>query len=431
MSTNDPNANRPGYKETKVGWIPEEWEARPLQKLTTGSELGGNYTGSLSETGTPLIKMGNMVRGSIDLRKLERLSPKCDPNPRDFLSCGDFLFNTRNTLELVGKTCLWRGELERAVFNSNILRVRFDSTRVESTEFACRAFNTQYALRQLRSFAIGTTSVAAIYWRDLQRFLLILPPLPEQQKIAAILSTCDAVIEKTTELIQAKQRQKKTLMQQLLTGKKRLPGFEGEWREVRLSEVSNRLTQVADNPSGYPVLSITAGRGFVSQEDKFSRVIAGKQVENYVLLTRGQFSYNKGNSYRYPQGCVYRLEEYDEGLVPNVFYSFATNDTLVESEFLKQYFLAGLHNKDLYRWINSGVRNNGLLNLNSGDFFNLPIRLPDLAEQKAIGNILKNADSEIVHLEQKLAALKQQKKALMQKLLTGQVRVPVDGGSRT
>ena len=233
------------------------------------------------------------------------------------------------------------------------------------------------------------------------------------------------MIEKTAALIEAKKRQKRALMQQLLTGRKRLSGFEGEWAMVTLSQICKRLSGTAENPKDYPVLSITAGRGFVSQADKFSRIIAGKQVEKYVILKRGEFSYNKGNSYRYPQGCVYRLSEYEEGLVPNVFYSFRLAEKRADAEFIKQYFLAGFHNRDLYRWINSGVRNNGLLNLNAADFFKLPIQIPSLAEQKEIGEVLRHSDLEIVAIEKKQAALKQQKKSLMQKLLTGQIRVKV------
>jgi len=252
-----------------------------------------------------------------------------------------------------------------------------------------------------------------------------LPPLPEQDKIAEILSTWDDAIEQTRDLITAKKQQKKALMQQLLTGKKRLPGFAGEWETNRLSSLVTRIKETADDPSQYPVLSITAGTGFVSQADKFSRVIAGKHIEKYILLRRGEFSYNKGNSYRYPQGCVYQLHEYDEGLVPSVFYSFRLKPKKIHDAFLKHYFSAGLHNPQLYRWINTGVRNNGLLNLNAADFFNMAIALPQIEEQRAIATVLDTADKEIQSLESKLDALQKQKKGLMQRLLTGQVRVKV------
>jgi type I restriction enzyme S subunit len=247
--------------------------------------------------------------------------------------------------------------------------------------------------------------------------------LQEQKKIAEILSTWDVAIEKTNGLIAAKKEHKKALMQQLIPGKRRLPGFEGKWQPTRLSAISERITATVESPAGYDVLSITAGAGFVSQADKFSRVIAGKHIENYILLKRGEFSYNKGNSYRFPQGCVYQLNEYDEGLVPDVFYSFRLKPTKAFDGFIRQYFFAGLHNEQLRRLVNTGVRNNGLLNLSATDFFNIKIRLPELAEQRAIADVLTTADREVASLEAKLAALKEQKKGLMQKLLTGEIRV--------
>jgi len=230
---------------------------------------------------------------------------------------------------------------------------------------------------------------------DVDHLKIPLPPLPEQNKIAEILSTWDEGIEQTRQLIAAAKRRKKALMQKLLTGKKRLMGFKAKWTPKRLSVITERITNTTEHPENYPVLSITAGTGFVSQADKFSRVIAGKHIENYVLLKRGEFSYNKGNSYRYPQGCVYQLHEYDEGLVPDVFYSFRLNPACAHDGFIKQFFIAGLHNRPLYRCVNTGVRNNGLLNLNASDFFNLEVVLPDLDEQRAIAAVLAAAAEEI------------------------------------
>ncbi len=147
-----------------------------------------------------------------------------------------------------------------------------------------------------------------------------------------------------------------------------------------------------------------------------------------MLLRRGEFSYNKGNSFRYPQGCAYRLCEYEAGLVPDVFFSFRANTEAVVPEFLEQFFLADLHGEQLRRWVNTGVRNNGLLNLNADDFFNLRVSLPDVGEQSAIAAVLATADEDIRFLQTKRAALERQKKGLMQKLLTGEVRVKTRGG---
>jgi type I restriction enzyme S subunit len=415
----DRNKNKPGYKETKAGWMPSDWQCRTLDSIAT------RLTGHTPDNNVPEYWNGGVKWVSLaDSDRLDRgLILSTDKEISDLgikhSSARRLPYGTVVLLRdaSVGKV----GILAQEMAVSQHFVAWVCGGELENR------YLYYWLLSQRRLFvrvAVGTT-IVTIGMPFFAKLTVPVPPLPEQIEIADILTTCDEVIEKTSALINSKKQQKKTLMHQLLTGKKRLPRFEGEWTKVVLANLCTRLKEVAENPDGYPVLSITARTGFVSQEDKFSRVIAGKQVENYVVLKRGDFAYNKGNSYLYPQGCVYQLSEYDEGLVPNVFYSFRLDEACADADFIKQYFLAGLHNKDLYRWINSGVRNNGLLNLNASDFFKLPISLPPLPEQKAIGNVFREADTEIRALDAKLKSLKQQKKALMQKLLTGQVRVKV------
>ena len=423
----DANEKRPGYKHTKVGWIPNEWDLCVASDytpyVTSGSRGWADY---YSDKGDLFLRIANLRRESplpdLSNRKNVALPPNLQEGKRTCLRDGDLVVSITADLGIIGYVS--SSFPSPAYISQHLALLRFpDKAKINRLYCA-------YALcsERLRNHFVRITdqgAKAGLNLEAIRSLPIISPPVAEQNRIAEILSTCDVRIEKTSAIIQAKQKQKKALMQQLLTGKKRLPRFTSDWSEVLLNQICNRLTTVADDPNGYPVLSITAGTGFVSQEDKFSRVIAGKQVENYVLLKRGEFAYNKGNSYRFPQGCVYQLTEYDEGLVPNVFYSFRLNERRAAPEFIKQYFLAGLHNKDLYRWINSGVRNNGLLNLSASDFFKLPIKLPSLEEQHAIGDALRTADEELRSLNDKLAALKEQKKALMQKLLTGQVRVKI------
>ena len=257
------------------------------------------------------------------------------------------------------------------------------------------------------------------------RFLkskIVLPPLLEQQKIAAILTTQDKIIELKEKLLAEKQQQKKYLMQQLLTGKKRLPGFSGEWSMQPLSQLSKAITKKTADEQ-YEVLSISAGIGFVNQCEKFGKQIAGEQYKNYIVISRGDFSYNKGNSKKYPQGCIYPLESRECAAVPNVFISFTMQKNKCFWKYYKYLFENGWLNKQLYRLINSGVRNDGLLNLSDKEFFNCFVPAPPFNEQTAIAEILSTADHEIGLLQKDIEQEKQKKKALMQLLLTGIVRV--------
>jgi len=261
-----------------------------------------------------------------------------------------------------------------------------------------------------------------MYFDKLKKLKVCLPSLPEQDKIAEILSTQDKVIELKEKRIAEKQRQKKYLMQQLLTGKQRLPGFSEEWRKCTIHSVSQPITQKAGSDH-YEILSISAGIGFVSQSEKFGKEIAGEQYKNYTVIMVEDFSYNKGNSKRYPQGCIYPLEDRKCAAVPNVFISFRLDKKICSYKYYKFLFENGQLNKQLYRLINSGVRNDGLLNLYDGDFYNCSIPLPPINEQKVISDILWSIDHELTLLQKGLEAEKQKKKALMQLLLTGIVRV--------
>lgn len=308
---------------------------------------------------------------------------------------------------------------------SNCIDLVFARPRQDlvDSRFLCSFFNSSFG----RSQALGMQNGLAqkhLNVGSVAEMLVPLPPLPEQQKIADILGTWDEALEKLDALIAAKDRRKQALMQQLLTGQRRLPRCSEPWRWLPLDEVCERVDRKA--PAGVArVLSITAGVGFQDQREKFSRVIAGRNIENYIHLKRGEFSYNKGNSNLYPQGCVYRLEEYDDGAVPNVWVSFAVKTKEVESDFLKQYFLAGGHNHQLSRLINSGVRNDGLLNLTADSFFSIKVPVPPPKEQQRLGELFESLSGELRLLRDQRAALDQQKRGLMQKLLTGNVRVAV------
>ena len=280
--------------------------------------------------------------------------------------------------------------------------------------------------KDIRIFLNGGTR-AKLNKSDLMGLPIPMPPTTrERQKIAEILGACDEAIEAQERLIAQKQQRKKGLMQKLLTGEVRFPEFEGtaDWKYIPLGKVSTRLMDKAGTQE-LDVLSITAGRGYVAQKDKFSKVIAGRNYTNYVVLEKGDFSYNKGNSLRFPQGCIYRLDEYDRGAVPNVFYSFRMDPDSTVSGFYVQLFKMGYQNKQLRAYINSGVRNDGLLNLKAKDFFKMQVPVPSSEEQQVLSDLFESLDKEITLFQKQLEQLKQQKKGLMQQLLTGKVRVKV------
>ena len=257
------------------------------------------------------------------------------------------------------------------------------------------------------------------------RFLkskIVLPPLLEQQKIAAILTAQDKIIELKEKLLVEKQQQKKYLMQQLLTGKKRLPGFSGEWRKVRLHQIVGRLTK-RNTIGNRNVLTISAQFGLINQGEFFNKTIASDDKSNYFLLEKGDFAYNKSYSNGYPFGAIKRLSLYDAGIVSPLYICFRMLDDRNSAIYLEQYFEAGLMNREIQAFAQEGARNHGLLNISVEDFFNSKILVPMLEEQTAIAEVLSTADYEIEMLRRDIDQEKEKKKALMQLLLMGIVRV--------
>jgi len=226
---NVPKLRFPGFNSA--------WERFAINEIIRGYRLGGNYENSETPTDKPLIKMGNLRRGSMDVSRLEYVPAEVKVDPKDRISEGDLFFNTRNTLDLVGKVAIWRNELPTAYYNSNLLKIDFDDT-----EFMNYRFNDSKGLKALKRIASGTTSVAAIYTKDFLKVKLQLPTLPEQRKIAGFLGVVDTKIAQLAEKKRLLEDYKKGCMQRLFSQKNRFKDDTGndfpDWEEKRLGEVA-------------------------------------------------------------------------------------------------------------------------------------------------------------------------------------------------
>ena len=182
--------------------------------------------------------------------------------------------------------------------------------------------------------------------------------------------------------------------------KKRRGLFPSDWDVKSLREISSPITEKVGEQD-LETLSISAGIGFVNQAKKFGRELSGEQYAKYTVLRYGNFSYNKGNSKTYPQGCIYQLIERKIAAVPNVFNSFHMAESTCSGDYYAHLFINGYMNHQLYRLINAGVRNDGLLNLYDKDFYSCKLPFPPLPEQQKIAEILKHCDK-IIELKQQL-----------------------------
>ena len=197
--------------------------------------------------------------------------------------------------------------------------------------------------------------------------------------------------------------------------KTKLGWIPEEWEVVKLKEISIPIVEKVGTKKRTP-MSLSAGKGFVPQAQKFGKDIAGKQYTNYICLPPSTFAYNKGNSLKYPQGCIYLQPFKEDVAVPNVFICFALNQKRCNNIFYEQLFKNNTHGKELFKYINSGVRNDGLLNLNDNNFYKTKLVLPPLKEQEKIAEVLSCWDDGIEVLEKLLEKKQLHKKALEQML---------------
>ena len=177
--------------EIRFSGFIDDWEQRKLGDDLVSIHTGTNLLGSITNTGMPLIKMGNIQRGYFDTSKVEFLAENEQPDKADIVNYGDFFFNTRNTLELVGKGATWMKNSGEYAFNSNI--ARFELRNLD-TIFFNYLYNTDYMTKQIHARAMGTTSVAAIYPRTLDSVEYLAPCMKEQQKIGAYFKQLDHLI---------------------------------------------------------------------------------------------------------------------------------------------------------------------------------------------------------------------------------------------
>ena len=405
------------YPKLRFKGFDDAWEQRKFGNDIISIHTGTNLLGRSDNKGMPLIKMGNLKNGEFDLSKLEYLEDDCIPNDEDFVKKGDFLFNTRNTLELVGKGATWFGESDKYAFNSNIARFVLKNI---NTFFYNYLYNTAHVQKQIRARATGTTSVAAIYPKSLDSIKYFVPSLDEQSKLARYFQILDNLITLHQRQCEALKKQKQFFLQNMFpkegesVPRIRFNGFSEPWEQRKLKEITSRV-QGNDGRVNLQTLTISAGNGWMKQEDRFSANIAGKEQKNYTLLKKGELAYNHGNSKLAKFGAVFELKDFDEALVPRVYHSFRVNNK-TNSSFIEYMFATKLPDKELGKLVSSGARMDGLLNIGYEDFVGINITVPSLEEQQKIAYHFRKLDEVITLHQRQYEQLVSLKKYLLSKM---------------
>ena len=263
-------------------------------------------------------------------------------------------------------------------------------------------------------------SVVHISNSDLMDVMLRLPCLEEQSSIGAFFRALDTLIAIHKRKLDGLRQLKKAYLQQMFpqagetVPRVRFEGFTEPWHIRKLGDVIERV-QGNDGRMDLPTLTISAGNGWLDQRDRFSNNIAGKEQENYTLLSRGELSYNKGNSKLAKYGVVFELKTYDEALVPRVYHSFKPNNES-SAAFLEYMFATKTPDNELAKLITSGARMDGLLNIGYEAFAGIAICIPERSEQEEISKFLRTLDKQIENQSVKLEQLKTLKSSYLQKM---------------
>lgn len=246
-----------------------------------------------------------------------------------------------------------------------------------------------------------------------------IPTLPEQQKIADYLGAVDAKLRLLERRRDALTAYKKGMMQRIFAQEIRFTQEDGtafpDWQEKQLGDVFKEVTDKVGSRD-LETYSISAGKGYISQKEKFGKDISGNQNPNYIALQSGQFAYNKGNSKTFKYGCVYLNDLEKVIAVPNVFISFEVRNDVDVNDYFQQNFEFHILDRGLRRIISSSARMDGLLNISKVNFFKLKIPYPHPDEQQKIADFLSAIDEKITAATRRITAMQDFKKSMLQQM---------------
>ena len=414
----DRNENRPGYKKTKLGWIPEEWNSTVLRDIC-GQPLSGFSVNGFKRPATQgekgVLKLSCIQNGRFVPNQNKFVDNDGVALLKTSVRKNTILISRSNNDDLVGAVCFVDRDYPDLFLPDLLWEVSSKSKKNVHLRWLTYLLASQPFRTRILARANGTSgTMKKITKPSFLGIRILFPPLPEQKKIAEILSSWDAAIEQTRRWIDAKKRRKKGLMQQLLTGKIRLAASapHNGWKSIRAGDLFKVRSK--KNHGHLPVLSVTQDVGVVERDSLERKIESSKTNTNsYKLVEPGDFvislrSFQGGLEYSNIRGVVspaYHVIHPSREISP-LFYKY----------YFKSYDFIG-HLAVAVIGIRDGKQ------VSSGDFSFMHLPYPPIDEQVAIAAVLQTADDEINQLEAKLKALEKQKRGLMQKLLTGEIRV--------
>lgn len=411
-----------GYKMTEVGVIPEDWEVCELRNhlvLLTDYDANGSFADMASNVVTTTGNGYAWYVRATDLEQQSSLSEVKYVDEKSYrflrkstLYGGEVLLAKRGE---IGKVYYFQMKTKRATLAPNLYLLKLKDTI--NSYFLFSLFKSTFGQNLLKSIN-ASTSLGAIYKDDVKGLNILIPPFEEQASIATALSDVDSLISALTKKIEKKKAIKQGLMQQLLTGKKRLPGFGGVWDVVQLKRIiSEFIVPMRDKPT-----ALTGPIPWCRIED-FDGKYLKKSLSNQGVDLN---TVSKMNLKIFPVNTLLVSCSANLGRCAIVKQKLVTNQTfigLVPSDRIDVAFLYYKMSRE-DKNLNNMATGTTISYLSREQFENYEILIPSSkAEQTAIANILSDCDSEIAALEEKRDKYKEIKQGMMQKLLTGKIRL--------
>ena len=390
-----------GYKDSPLGIIPKEWEVKRLGEVCTFLD-------------SQRIPIKDADRGKMQGKYPYYGASGIIDYVNDYIFDDDLILLGEDGANIIMRSTPLAFLVSGKVWINNHAHV----LKTKS------GFSRYYVCNYLESLSYDKyntgTAQPKLNREVCEKIPVLLPPKKEQNRLSELFTTWDTAIEKQSELIEKLKLRKRALMQQLLTGKKRLPGFSGKWIHVPIKTFAKEVSNRNVGGANHIVLSCTKYDGLVPSLEYFGKQIYSNDLSSYKIIPQGHFAYATNHI---EEGSVGYQSSYENGLISPMYTVFVTNKEKVNDTFLYAV-LKSHHLIYLYKSMMEGsINRRGGLRWDS--FSTIKIDLPSLEEQNTIASVLVKADKEIELANEKLASLQSQKRGLMQQLLTGKKRVSI------
>lgn len=412
---------RQGYKQTEVGMIPEDWDVRKIGDFTDATAGGTPSTSHPEYWNGEILWMSS---GELNNRRIHNVVGRIT----------ELGYNNSST-HLIPANCVLIGLAGQGKTRGTVAvnYVELCTNQSIAAIFPSKEHNSEYLYQnlwsryeELRELSSGDGGRGGLNLAIIKNFPCAFPRLQEQNRIAEALSDVDRMISSLEKLIAKKKAVKQGTMQELLTGKKRLPGFDGEWKDY----IVGKMGKFYSGLSGKSKKDFDCGEAYYIT---FLNVLSNVKIDISILASvdvkegemqnavqKGDLFFNTSSETPEEVGMCAVLDDVVENTYLNSFcFGFRLKDDTHSPLFLSYYLNSSIGRKIMSVLAQGATR----YNLSKNNFAETIIQLPTKEEQAAIAAILSDMDNEIKTLEQKLAKTRQIKQGMMQQLLTGKIRL--------